>query len=105
LEQASKSGIDTHGQEYINALVNIRDPRALSVIREIKSKGYDGNPESEPYKFHYAFLNRREAYVLIDLEMYDEAETLLKEMLNEPMSKDFAEGELNYVRQRKQQKS
>jgi len=105
LEQASMSGIDTHGQEYINALVNSRDPRALDVIRDIKSKRYDGDPESDAYKYHYAFLNRREAYVLIDLGMYDEAETLLKEMLNEPMSKDFAEGELNFVRQMKQQRS
>jgi tetratricopeptide (TPR) repeat protein len=103
LEQARMSGIDTHEQEYINALVNSRDPRALAVIRDVKSKGYDGDPESDAYKYHYAFLNRREAYVLIDLGMYDEAETLLKEMLNEPMSKDFAEGELNFVRQMKQQ--
>lgn len=103
LELAYLSGNPTHEQEFINALVNCRDPRALAVIREAKNIKIDADPESEAYKFHYAFLNRREAYVLIDQEKYDEAETLLKEMLNDPMSKEFAEGELKYVEQMKRQ--
>ena len=65
--------------------------------------GYDGDSESKSYQFHYAFLDRREAYVLIDLQKYDEAEVLLKEMLNDPMSKEFAEGELKYVEQLRKQ--
>lgn len=99
LEMASFSGIETHEQEYINALVNSRDPRALAVIRNAKNKAFDANPESEAYKFRKAFLNRREAYVLIDLKKYDEAEELLKDMLNDPQSKEFAEGELKYIEQ------
>ncbi len=103
LEMASCSGLDSHIQEYINALVNNRDPRALEFIRKVKNSGFDGDPESKSYQFHYAFLNRREAYVLIDLQKYDEAEALLKEMLNDPMSKEFAEGELKYIEQLRNQ--
>lgn len=103
LEMASYSGLDTYIQEFINALVNYRDPRALEVIRKVKDSGCDGDSESKSYQFHYAFLDRREAYVLIDLQKYDEAEVLLKEMLNDPMSKEFAEGELKYVEQLRKQ--
>ena len=103
LEMASYSGLDTHIQEYINALVNNRDPRALEVIRKVKNSVFDGDPESKSYQFHYAFLDRREAYVLIDLQKYDEAEALLKEMLNDSMSKEFAEGELKYIEQLRNQ--
>ena len=105
LELANNSGIDTHEQEYINALVNSRDPRALDVIKDAKNKKYNADPNSEAFQARNAFLNRREAYVLIDQEKYDEAEDLLKEMLNNPMSKEFAEGELKYVEQMKQQRS
>ena len=101
LELANFEGYDTHEEEYINALVNSRDLRALETIRNARNKKYHADPESEAYKFRKAFLNRREAYVLIDQRKYDEAETLLKEMLNDPMSKEFAEGELKYVEQMK----
>lgn len=103
LELASYYGIDLYEQEYINALVNSRDPRALKVIRNAKNKSFDADPDSEAYQFRYAFLNRREAYVLIDQEKYDEAEILLKEMMDNPMSKDFAEGELKYIEQLRNQ--
>ena len=99
LEMANFSRIDTYEQEYINALVNNRDPRALAVIRAAKRNPYEADPESDEYKFRKAFLNRREAYVLIDLKKYDEAEELLKDMLNDPQSKEFAEGELKYIEQ------
>ena len=99
LQTASYSWLNTHVQEYINALSNIKDPRALEVIREAKRTPFNADPESSEYKFHFAFLNRREAYVLIDQERYDEAESLLKDMLKEPTCKDFAQGELNYIAQ------
>ena len=105
LDMANNAGLDTYEQEFINALVNSRDPRALSVIKDAKKKKYNVDLNSEAFQTRNAFLNRREAYVLIDLEKYDEAETLLKEMLNNPMSKEFAEGELKYVEQMKQQRS
>ena len=101
LELASSLRIDTHIQEFINALSNNRDPRALDVIRNAKNASFNANPDSEEYRFHYAFLNRREAYVLIDLERYDEAEELLKSMLSDPSCKEFAEGELKYIEQLK----
>ena len=103
LQIASYSWIDTHVQEYINALSNVKDPRALEVIRDAKRAQFNADPESSEYKFHFAFLNRREAFVLIDQEKYDEAETLLKEMLQDPSCKEFAQGELNYIAQIKKQ--
>lgn len=105
LELTKGSGISTHIQEYINALTNNRDPRSLEVIRDARNTPFDADPDSEEYRYHYAFLKRREAYVLIDQEKFDEAESLLKEMLNDPMSKEFAEGELKYVQQIKQQRN
>lgn len=106
LDYASRSKIGKHIQEYINALTNYKDPRALDVIREVQKAGFGADPESGEYKFHFAFLKRREAYVLIDKNRLDEAEVLLKEMLNDPECKDFAEDELDYIAKiRKQQKS
>lgn len=99
LQTASYSWLNTHVQEYINALSNVKDPRALEVIREAKRTPFNADPDSREYKFHFAFLNRREAFVLIDQGKYDEAESLLKEMLKEPACKDFAQGELNYIAQ------
>ncbi len=99
LQLASSLRLDTHIQEYINALCNNKDPRALKIIRQFKKAKVNGDPNSDAYKFHYAFLDRREAYVLIDQRKYDEAEAILKEMLNEPLSKEFAEGELKYIKQ------
>ena len=46
-----------------------------------------------------AFLKRRKAYILIDRKRYSEAKQLLEEMLNDPQSKEFAEGELKYIEQ------
>ena len=44
-----------------------------------------------------AFLKRRKAYIYIDKRRYSEARQLLEEMINDPLSKDFAEGELKYL--------
>jgi Tfp pilus assembly protein FimV len=47
------------------------------------------------------FLKRRKAYVYIDLQHYDEAESLLKKMLDDPDNTDFAIGELAYLQKLK----
>lgn len=105
LNIASQRRIVTYLHEYINALANNKDPRALKIIRDIRRLNFEAEHDSFEYKFHHAFLNRREAYVLIDLERYDEAEVMLRGLLYDPNCKEFAEGELQYIAQlRKQHK-
>ena len=77
-------------KEYVSILSNIVDPRAFGVIKQALAK----NPEDKQYR---SLLNRRYAYMLIEYGMLDEAEAVLKTLLQDPDSKKFAEGELKYV--------
>ena len=99
LEIASKSMSYVKVQEYINCLSNMKDPQALEVVEEVIE--HSPMPEDEEGKkdwnFHMAFLKRRKAYIYIDKRRYSEARQLLEEMINDPLSKDFAEGELKYL--------
>ncbi len=99
LEIASKSMNYNKVQEYINCLSNMKDPHALEVVEEVIE--HSPMPEDEEGKkdwnFHMAFLKRRKAYILIDKQRYSEARQLLEEMINDPLSKDFAEGEMKYL--------
>ena len=52
---------------------------------------------------HMAFLKRRKAYILIDKGELLEAERLLREMIEDPLCKEFAEDELKYIEQLKRQ--
>ena len=91
-----------HVQEYINFLSNSKDPQALSYIEYFlaNSPKPDGEDDTKAWKIHIAFLKRRKSYVLIDAERFEEAKTFLtKELLNDPLCKQFAEGELNYIRE------
>lgn len=99
LEFASRSNDAQHNQEYINCLVNSKSPIALRVIDDVINRSKNPNTDdTRPiWDFHIAFLKRRKAYVLIDMQKYDEAELFLKEIVNDPLCKDFAEGELNYI--------
>jgi hypothetical protein len=47
------------------------------------------------------FLKRRKAYLLVSLERYDEAESLLKQLLNDPENSGFALRELAYIQKKK----
>ena len=99
LEIASKSMNYNKVQEYINCLSNMMDPQALEVVEEVIE--HSPMPEDEEGKkdwnHHMAFLKRRKAYIYIDKRRYSEARQLLEEMINDPLSKDFAEGELKYL--------
>lgn len=102
LEIASKSMQYTHIQEYINFLSNTKDPQALSVVEKVleKSPKPTDNKHLKVWNFHIAFLKRRKAYALIEEERYDEAKMfIITEMLNDPLCKDFAQSELNYIDQ------
>lgn len=99
LEIATRSMNYMHIQEYINCLVNSRDPQALEMIEYViqHSPKPDSEEELMPWGNHMAFLQRRKVYVLIDRKCYSEARALLSEMLSEPLFKDFAQNELNYL--------
>lgn len=103
----------TYTEMYINCLVNSHDSRALNFIngllREIvppmessntdDEEGYSDEQQSE--KAFINFLRRRKAYILVELKDYDNAEKLLKQMLDEPDSSDFALQELAYIQKNK----
>ena len=82
------------------------DPQALEVVDDVikKSPMPDTEENKEQWNYHMAFLKRRKAYILIDRKRYSEARQLLEEMLYDPLSKDFAEGELKYIKQMMQAK-
>ena len=108
-------------EEYINCLVNSHDMRALAVIDGLlqmtdftmgltqlgNNLGDDDDDTDEEYDTRQMddnlrdflhFLKRRKAYVLIDIQHYDEATKLLQKMLKEPENVDFATQELTYLK-------
>lgn len=105
LEIASNDKSYEHTEEYINCLTNLMDPQALDVVNEVMEKS--PKPETEDgikqWNWHMAFLKRRKAYILIDNRNFDEAERLLREMKDDPLCKEFAEGELKYIEQLRNQ--
>lgn len=105
LEIASKNKYCQYVQEYINCLANMKDPQALAVVNEALqlSPRPEDKEEMEMWNFHMAFLKRRKAYILIDRRELDEAERLLNEMKEDPLCKEFAEGELGYIEDLKNQ--
>ncbi len=111
--QQTKPFENQEGTEaYVNCLVNQRDHRALNIIdslinflREATSRNEDEDNEDKPkvqatfeqVEHIYNFLLRRKAYLLVSTQDYDEAERLLKRMLNNPVNSDFALKELAYI--------
>ena len=104
LEIASHSMDSEHIMEYINCLSNLQDTQALEVVESVMKQ--TTKPESEEdiknWNQFMAFLKRRKSYILINLKRYKEAEALLQEMLEDPLCKDFAQNELNYLSEREQ---
>lgn len=99
LDMSSRSMNALNVQEYINCLTNTRDLHVLDVIENALK--HSPKPDSEEsvknWNFHMAFLKRRKAYVLIDMKHFDEAKQMLTEMLNDPLCREFAQGELKYL--------
>ena len=77
-------------REYIALLSNLVDPRCLATVKA----ELENSPEDPSY---VNFLNRRYAYTLIEYGMLDEAEAILKRLLESPESADFARQELEYI--------
>ena len=99
LDIARNSDKAKHKIEYVNSLVNSGDVRALpyvdSEIDEIRAKKEKLDEEDV---FYYRFLYRRLAYLYIEYKMFDEAKHLLEQMKNDEADRDFALGELEYLK-------
>lgn len=102
----------TYTEEYINCLVNQNDFRALQVIESVQEtveevmNNSDGDEDADDVEkpetditlaSFCGFLKRRKAYLLIGRGRYDDARSILNELLNDPDSTDFAMNELAYL--------
>lgn len=89
---------------YVNCLVNARDFRAMNVInsllQEIQPGDDDGDSDDTLQPFRN-FLLRRKAFLLIGQKHFDEAEAILKQLLNDPDNSDYALRELAYIQKLK----
>jgi tetratricopeptide (TPR) repeat protein len=89
---------------YVNALVNSHDPRALTFI-EMLINTITPNEEDEEMPEHLEpfmqYLLRQQASVLVDQKRFEEAEKLLKSMLDDPANSDFALKELAHIQKLK----
>lgn len=116
LQQAEPFENQEGAEAYVNCLVNQKDHRALAIIdsmnnflREATSRKENEEDEDKPTVQAYSeqvehihnFLMQRKAYLLVSLKRYDEAERLLKKMLDDPSNSDFALKELAYIQRNK----
>ena len=103
LSRASDIDNYEYKMEYVNCLSNSKDPDTFETINEYleDSEEKPENEESlEEWNNFRAFLKRRMSFTLVDQEKWDEAKKLLTEMLDDPLCKDFALGELKYIHEK-----
>lgn len=98
-------------QEFVETLCNSKDIRALSVTSSyldnlthvITTAATNGQAIPDTITAHYRFLRQRKAQALIDAKLYDEAEKLLQDLLeNDPISQDFAKQGLEQLKRIKE---
>ena len=87
--------------EYINCLVNSKDVRTMwFILSELQQLSQlKENEFTDEIIFYYHFLHRRRGYVLIDMGKLDEAEAEFTKMLENEVNKEFAQRELEYIKQ------
>ena len=94
-----------YAEEYVNCMIYLGDYRSLMTIDEILEDLHNSIVEDEEGEFEQSvhpflqFLYRRKAYVLVELHRFDEAEEMLRQMIDDPESGDFALDELAYIQQ------
>lgn len=88
-------------QEFVNCLCNMKDVGAKGYIHsqaeEVMTQMKKSEEEAERLTPLYNFLRRRYAYVLIDRGELDDAERMLKSMIDDEQDVEFAKGELEYL--------
>ena len=94
-----------YAEEYVNCMIYLGDYRSLMTIDGILEdlhnsicEDEEGDVERSLHPF-LQFLYRRKAYVLVELHRFDEAEEMLRQMIDDPESGDFALDELAYIQQ------
>lgn len=98
-------------EAFVNCMVNSHDFRALDFLNgllfQLQHANMDDEDDDEDEPVNAAteafvnFLKRRKAYVLVSLGRYDEAERMLKKLIDDPESSDFALRELAYIQKKK----
>lgn len=94
-----------YAEEYVNCMIYLGDYRSLMTIDGILKDLHNSIVEDEEGEFEQSvhpflqFLYRRKAYVLVELHRFDEAEEMLRQMIDDPESGDFALDELAYIQQ------
>lgn len=94
-----------YAEEYVNCMIYLGDYRSLMTINGILEDLHNSIVEDEEGEFEQSvhpflqFLYRRKAYVLVELHRFDEAEEMLRQMIDDPESGDFALDELAYIQQ------
>lgn len=100
--------------EYINALTNSGDFRALAIINNLmqtlssnlENEENEDNSETITQAQRFLlFLKRRKSFVLLNMRQLDEAELLLKELLNDPESENFALQQLLRIQELREQQT
>lgn len=90
-------------REFINCLVNSGDPRAMGDIESLLAdleKFRQENPKgvTDEIVETHDFLIRRKIYLLIESGNFDDAETMLHEILKNHPDNEFAIKELAYIK-------
>ena len=94
-----------YAEEYVNCMIYLGDYRSLMTIDGILEDLHNSIVEDEEGEIEQSvhpflqFLYRRKAYVLVELHRFDEAEEMLRQMIDDPESGDFALDELAYIQQ------
>lgn len=94
-----------YAEEYVNCMIYLSDYRSLMTIDGILEDLHNSIVEDEEGEVEQSvhpflqFLYRRKAYVLVELHRFDEAEEMLRQMIDDPESGDFALDELAYIQQ------
>ena len=93
-------------EEFINCLCNVRDWDALAYIRDIYERALNslkeaGDEADDALIYIYRFAKRRLVYRLIVNDDLEEAELMLKEMIDNGEDAGFAKMELEYIKKLK----
>lgn len=112
LELADSQNYIIYSVEYVNALVNSKDIRAIyninrileSVQKQISDAAANGREVDDDLAGFYNFLRRRKGYALIDWGDLNSAEQIFKQMVDEPSNHDYAVNELNHIASLRQQR-
>lgn len=109
LELAARSNSKTqkYKKEFINCLVNSKNLLSIIYIddylQDIKNISTKERSE-EDYNFFF-FLLRRKAYILIEMDQYEDAEYILKRLLEEDPDNEIVLHELAFIQTQKKKQN